>query len=100
MDSFPDRFGSLDDARGFLAAFVTYYNTMHRHSEIGLHTPASVHDGTWRAIGARRQQTLDHAHATHPDRFRRGRPQTPQLPKEAWINRPTIETKIDTGKTA
>jgi putative transposase len=97
---FPDRFGSLEDARNFLAQFVHYYNTMHRHSEIGLHTPASVHDGTWRDIDAHRQDTLDRAHAAHPDRFRHGRPRSPRLPQEAWINRPTIETKIHTGKGA
>lgn len=99
MDSFPDRFGSLDDARGFLAAFVTYYNTMHRHSEIGLHTPASVHDGTWVTIRQHRQQVLDTAHAEHPERFRR-RPIAPRPPTDAWINRPTITTTSHTTQTA
>ena len=40
---FPDRFGSLPDARAFCEAFFSYYNHEHRHSGIGLHTPASVH---------------------------------------------------------
>ena len=88
---FPDRFGSLTDARDFLARFCFYYNTIHRHSEIGLHTPASVHDGTWATIRHTRQAVLDTAHAAHPERFRR-RPLAPTIPKEAWINRPTIST--------
>lgn len=91
MDSFPDRFGSLDDARGFLAAFVTYYNTMHRHSEIGLHTPASVHDGTADHIRDRRQLVLDAAYAQHPERFTR-RPRPPRIPDQATINDPAARS--------
>ncbi|MEU4770327.1 hypothetical protein AB0H12_44695 [Actinosynnema sp. NPDC023794] len=33
-------------------------NHEHRHSGIGLHTPASVHDGTATAIRAERTQVL------------------------------------------
>ena len=51
---FPGTFASLDDARVFSGTFFTYYNTEHRHSGIGLHTPATVHDGTAWAIQARR----------------------------------------------
>jgi putative transposase len=36
---FPDRFGCLKDAHGFCARFFGWYNTEHRHSGIGLHTP-------------------------------------------------------------
>ena len=43
---FPGTFATLDDARAFSDLFFTYYNNEHRHSGIGLHTPASVHDGT------------------------------------------------------
>ena len=52
--AFPGEFGSLPDARAFSEAFFTYYNNEHRHSGIGLHTPASVHDGTATQIQARR----------------------------------------------
>jgi putative transposase len=43
---FPDRFGSIEDARAFCIEFFEHYNHVHRHSGIGLHTPASVHYGT------------------------------------------------------
>ena len=43
---FPENFGSLQDARAFCESFFAYYNHEHRHSGIGLHTPASVHYGT------------------------------------------------------
>ena len=46
--AFPDRFGSIEDARAFCEAFFAYYNHDHRHSGIGQHTPASVHFGTAR----------------------------------------------------
>jgi transposase InsO family protein len=97
---FPERFGSLIEARDFLARFVHYYNHQHRHSEIGLHTPASVHDGTWKSIRKHRQSVLDHAWQAHPERFRKHRPTAPKPPKEAWINRPTITTEIHTARSA
>ena len=97
---FPDDFASLIDARTFLARFVRYYNHEHRHSGIALHTPASVHDGTWHTIREHRQRTLDRAYQAHPERFRRHRPAAPTPPKEAWINRPTITTETHTAKTA
>ena len=40
---FPDRFGSLQDARSFLVDFFQWYNTMHHHSSLGLMTPFDVH---------------------------------------------------------
>jgi putative transposase len=46
--AFPSQFGSLPGARAFSEVFFTYYNNEH-HSGIGLHTPASVHDGTARS---------------------------------------------------
>jgi putative transposase len=92
--AFPGSFATLGEARQFCDAFFTYYNNEHRHSGIGLHTPASVHDGTARHIRTRRQQVLDAAYGARPDRFR-GRPVAPKLPGKAWINKPrtTIETK-------
>jgi len=86
--SYPDRFASLADARTGVAAFVTWYNTEHRHSGIGLLTPQMVHAGRASAVVAARQQTLDGAYAAHPERFVRGRPAPPVVPAAAWINPP------------
>jgi len=88
MPDFPERFGSLEDARAFCEVFFTAYNHEHRHSGIGMHTPASVHFGTADQIRAQRQATLDAAYHAHPERFTR-RPHPPQLPEAAWINQPT-----------
>jgi putative transposase len=90
VPDFPVRFGCLADARAFCEGFFSSYNHEHRHSGIGLHTPASVHFGTAETIRAHRQTTLDTAHAAHPERFAR-RPHPPRLPTQAWINEPQPE---------
>jgi putative transposase len=87
VPDFPDRFGSLEDARAFRDGFFLAYNHEHRHSGIGMHTPASVHFGTAEQIHTQRQATLDRAHAAHLRRFAR-RPTPPRLPEAAWINQP------------
>jgi putative transposase len=85
---FPDRFGSLPDARAFCHTFFAWYNEDHRHSGIGMMTPAMVHHGLAPEVRENRQLVLDAAYAAHPDRFVR-RPPTPlPLPKEVWINKP------------
>ncbi|HEX8630880.1 MAG TPA: IS3 family transposase, partial [Catenuloplanes sp.] len=72
--------------------FFTAYNHEHRHSGIGMHTPASVHYGTAEQVRQQRQATLDAAYAEHPPRFTR-RPRPPQLPNVAYINQPTQQTQ-------
>jgi putative transposase len=92
--AFPGRFGSIEDARAFCAAFFDHYNHVHRHAGIGLHTPASVHYGTADEIRAQRAVTLDAAYTANPTRFAHRRPTPPQLPTVAWINEPTPEALI------
>ncbi len=86
--AFPGSFETLHQARDFCDIFFAYYNNEHRHSGIGLHTPASVHDGTAWAIQARRQHVLDQAYAASPIRFQGKRPRAPRLPAKVWINQP------------
>ena len=85
---FPGRFGSLADARLFADGFFEYYNHEHRHSGIGLHTPASVHFGTAAGVRAERTKVLDAAYAAHPERFVNKSPVLPLLPEVVWINKP------------
>ena len=42
---FPERFGSIEDARAHCQHFFRWYNHEHRHSGIGLMTPHAVHSG-------------------------------------------------------
>jgi putative transposase len=95
--AFPERFGSIADARAFCAVFFDHYNHVHRHSGIGLHTPASVHYGTATEIQAKRADTLTAAYNTNPARFRYQPPTPPQLPEAAWINQPNREALIQSA---
>lgn len=89
---FPARFGSLEDARAFCAAFFDWYNRAHHHAGLGLHTPHDVHYGLADARRADRAAVLTAAHAAHPERFVRGVPAPPALPTEVWINKPAART--------
>jgi putative transposase len=85
---FPDRFGSIQDARSFCGSFFRWYNVEHRHSGIGLLTPEQVHFGRAPAVIVQRRQVLDAAYLAHPERFVRRPPTPPPAPTAAWINRP------------
>jgi putative transposase len=86
--TFPDRFGSIQDARAFCQGFFRWYNVEHRHAGIGLLTPADVHYGRAEQITLARGVVLDTAYAAHPERFVRKPPQPPRLPEAVWINKP------------
>src|SRR5690349_20331258 len=72
---FPDRFGCIQDSRAFCQSFFTWYNDDHRHSGIGLLTPAVVHFGQASIVLAHRQAVLDAAYQPHPGRSVRRPPQ-------------------------
>ncbi len=88
---FPDRFDSIEHARDFCRGFFHWYNQAHRHSGIGLMTPAAVHHGQAQQMHAARATVLDAAYARNPERFVCKSPIPPELPTAAWINKP--ETK-------
>jgi len=90
---FPDRFGSIEDARRFCQSFFTWYNHQHHHSGLGLMTPAMIHHGQPSKILADRQVVLNAAYAAHPERFVRKPPKPPELPAQVWINKPCSEEK-------
>ena len=85
---FPDRFGSLEDAKAFCRRFFDWYNDDHRHSGIAMLTPAQVHHGHADTVVAKRQLVLEAAFRDHPERFVNGLPHAHQAPAEAWINKP------------
>jgi putative transposase len=87
--AFPERFGSRVDAQQFMDAFVDGYNHNHRHTGIGLHTPADVHYGHAAAVAVEREATLAAARRRHPERF--GTEHSPNIinrPGAVWINQP------------
>lgn len=88
---FPERFGSIEVAKSFCRPFFGWYNHTHRHSGIGLMTPAAVHYGRAAVLHVERARVLATAFATNPERFVRGIPAPPALPTAAWINRPSTQ---------
>lgn len=90
---YPARFDSITEARTWMRRFVAWYNHDHYHSALGYLHPADVHAGTCGPIIAARQNVLDAAYAAHPERFRNKAPVAASPPGEAWINKPTIQTK-------
>jgi len=85
---FPDRFGSIEDARAFCVTFFPWYNAGHYHSGLGLLTPEMVHGGRADQAVDSRNATLLEAWGRHPERFVRGAPTAPAPPEAVWINPP------------
>jgi putative transposase len=78
---FPDRFGSIQDARTICHALFTWYNDAHHHSGLRDLTPAEA------------------AYAAHPERFVHGPPRRETLPTVVWINPPASSTGQDAPGT-
>jgi putative transposase len=76
--TFPDRFGSFQDAHAFCGRFFGWYNDEHRHSGVGFHTPADVHYGRAELVRASAPRSsppptpiiLSASSASHPCRRR------------------------------
>jgi putative transposase len=85
---FPQRFGSIQDARALGCTFFPWYNHEHHHSGLALYTPADVHYGRVEHIRQSRQAALDAAYQRHPNRFRRKPPEAASPPQAVWINPP------------
>ena len=85
---FPDRFGSIEDARLHCQIFFPWYNTEHRHSGIALMSPETVHHGLASELTRKRAITLEAAFHAHPERFKNNAPRPPEVPNAVWINPP------------
>ena len=84
-----------------MSTFAQWYNHEHRHTGIGLHTPADVHYGLATDKAVHRRDVLTEARARHPHRF--GTTHTPKildLPHTVWINRPAQDTNQQPDTTA
>jgi putative transposase len=88
---FPQRFGSLEDARSYCQGFFRWYNTEHRHSGLALLTPQMVHEERSGQVLSARQRVLLDAYRAFPERFVRQPPKPQLLPEAVWINKPTLQ---------
>jgi transposase InsO family protein len=64
-------FETLEQARAWVAEFVTWYNTEHRHSGIRFVTPNERHDGREDGVLAQRVRVYERARRKHPNRWSR-----------------------------
>lgn len=93
--AFPERFGSIEDARAFCQDFFAWYNNDHYHSGIAYLTPETVHYGKAAECLKKRSDVLEKAHQAHPERFPKG-PSIPRpVPEAVWINPPETSKKGD-----
>jgi len=65
-------FDSLEAARDWVAGFVRWYNTEHRHSAIRFVTPDQRHFGRDRKVLEARRRVYQAARNRHPERWSRG----------------------------
>jgi len=87
---FPERFGSIEDARSFCREFFNYYNHSHYHSGINYLTPEMVHYNYAEDVVENRNRVLKKAYSKHPERFRNKHPKAENCPNEVWINKPKM----------
>jgi putative transposase len=78
--NFPDRFGSIQHARGHGHVFFPWYNTEQRHSGLAMLTPFEVHYGLAEKRLEARARVLAAAFAAHPERFVAGLPRPSGAP--------------------
>jgi len=88
---FPERFGSIEDARNFCRSFFSWYNNEHRHSGLSMMTPAVAHYGLAETTVAQRNEVLGAAFTKNPARFKYRLPVAEPLPDAVWINKPAAK---------
>ena len=66
---YPGHFKGIDHARTWMADFVNWYNSEHRHSSIGYVTPQQRRNGDYEKIFARRNDAVTRARELHPERW-------------------------------
>ena len=85
---FPERFGSIQDAKAFCRDFFHWYNNVHYHAGLNWLTPAMVHYGQAGPVLERRQHALGRARRQHPERFVNVPRKIAGPPDKVWINPP------------
>ena len=85
---FPERFDDIEHARAHGRAFFHWYNHEHRHSGIGLMTPAAIHLGQAAAAARVPRRRARGRLCAQPRAVRPQAATPPELPTAAWINKP------------
>lgn len=77
--------------RGVPPSFTTTTTTTSTTALRGA-PPATVHGGHASSVLAQRQLVMDVAYQQHQERFVKGPPRVPQLPRDVWINHAEDQT--------
>jgi putative transposase len=85
---------SLEDAKECLAKFFEWYNTQHRHINLGLLTPEMVHTGKVDEVLATRKLALKDAYNRHPERFSKRGPKLLIPQERVGINIPVTRQSM------
>jgi putative transposase len=88
---YPGRFAGISEARIWMAEFVDWYNTSHRHSGIYFFTPRQMRTGEYKKHVEIRNQTMNEAMARKPERWSRPVKQWSQS-HTVYLN-PSLETR-------
>jgi Integrase core domain len=94
---FPERFGSIADARAFCQSFFPWYNHEHHHSGIALLTPDMLHYGRAENVIEQRQNVLDQGYTRNPERFVRSPPSI--RPAHRGLDQSAMPDNGDTGSS-
>ncbi len=78
-------FATVDEARAWVARFVTWYSTEHRHSGVNFVTPEQRHSAQAQDIMAQRREVYETARARNPKRWS-GNARNWTLPQSVWLN--------------
>lgn len=94
-------FESLDAARQWVQAFVTWYNESHRHSALKFVTPMQRHRGEDAAILGERKRVYEAARLSRPERWT-GETRNWDPVGEVWLNPPKgkVENAVEIAKRA
>jgi transposase InsO family protein len=82
------RFEDLEQARAWVQAFVTWYNTQRLHSGIHFVTPEQRHTGQNKEILHKRKAVYEEAKCSTPGRWKSGQTRNWERIKEVWPNPP------------
>ncbi len=87
---FPEKFGSIEDARNYCRDFFFWYNKEHKHSGVAMLTPETVHYKIVEKVVQKRNEVLDEVYEKMPYRFVKGKPKVKKPDNRVWINKPQI----------
>lgn len=85
---------STEDASECLEKFFGWYNTEHRHINLGLMTPETVHYGRDKAVAKKRAEVLKLAFEAYPERFSKSGPRLPVPADSVGINVPVVRKSV------